>query len=311
MDNIPPNYDSLPDMFPGFAKCEIKVGNQTFFLRLSDDQSGDKPPLLLIHGYPQNHVCWHKIAPALAEHYSLIIPDLPGYGRSSIPPDTANHSSFSKRTMAQLLVGLMKELGYDRFAVIGHDRGARVAYRLTLDHGHKVTQLACLDIIPTLDMWQEMDATRAVAAYHWQFLAQPQPMPETLIMADPAFYLDHTIASWSKSRDLSAFDPGAMAHYRATFASVERVHAACEDYRAGWTIDQQQDEADRKAGRMIHCPTLVISGPASKTSKADAQETIWQNWTEDVQCHVVDGGHFVAEECPDDVLALLLKFLDK
>lgn len=304
---LPPlgSYDALPDMFPGFSRASVAIEGQTFFLRTG----GHGPPLMLLHGYPQNHVCWHRIAPSLAEHFTLIIPDLPGYGYSSLPKGSSDLQPYAKRHWASLLVKLMGYQGHESFAVIGHDRGGRTAYRMALDHPTRLTRLICLDIIPTLDMWQGMTAPRGMAAYHWQFLAQPHPLPETLIAADPAYYLDHTIASWALSRDLSAFDPDAMDHYRTTFASPDRIHAACEDYRAGWTIDQQNDQTDREEGSKIACPTLVISGPASKTSDADGQRAIWSQWARDLTCHTVTAGHFVAEEAPEDCLALMLDFL--
>lgn len=299
------SYEALPDMFPGFERVSITVGDQTFFAR----RGGEGPPLLLLHGYPQNHVCWHKIAPILAKHYELILPDLPGYGYSSLPADLPDSAGYVKRRWAQQLVGLMDALGHKTFAVIGHDRGARVAYRMALDHTDLVTQLICLDIIPTWDMWQSMDATRGVAGYHWQFLAQPAPLPETLIAADPGYYLNHTIASWALTRDLSAFDDEAMAHYRATFDTHDRIHAACEDYRAGWGADYVIDQTSLNEGQVIACPTLVISGPASKTSDAEGQRKIWQKWATDLTCHTVSAGHFVAEEAPDDTVGLILAFL--
>ncbi|SNZ05395.1 alpha/beta fold hydrolase [Cohaesibacter gelatinilyticus] len=299
------DYAALKDMFPGFETRTIQVGSQELFLRVG----GSGPVLLLIHGYPQNHVCWHKIAPILAEHFTLILPDLPGYGRSSHPEDDENFLNHSKRAMASSLVQLMEELEHERFLVAGHDRGARVAYRMALDHSDKVEKLVCLDITPTLDMWQGMNAPKAMNAYHWQFLAQPYPLPEKLIMADPAYYLDHTIASWAKSRDLSAFDPKAMDHYRATFATEEQVHGACQDYRAGWAIDQELDARDREEGRKIKAPTLVISGPASKTSDSKAQQRLWEQWCENIDCQTVSAGHFVAEEAPSETLDLLLPFL--
>lgn len=298
-------YQSMKDMFPGFQTKKMECNGQPLFIRMG----GNGPALLLLHGYPQNHVCWHKIAPSLAQHFTLIVPDLPGYGRSMADDISQDLEIVSKRSMALTLLTMMQELGHERFSVVGHDRGARVAYRMALDHPDHVDRLACLDILPTYDMWQGMDAPKAMNAYHWQFLAQPYPLPETLIMADPAYYLDHTIASWAKSRDLAAFDPDAMAHYRATFASHNQVHGVCQDYRAGWHIDRVHDEQDRQAGNKILAPTLVISGPASKTSDAKAQQAIWNPWCENLTCHNVPAGHFVAEEAPKETLDLLLPFL--
>ncbi|MCV6546336.1 MAG: alpha/beta hydrolase [Cohaesibacter sp.] len=303
----PGAYTALKDMFPGFAAKKIKLADQDIFVRMA----GEGPALLLIHGYPQNHVCWHTIAAKLAEYFTVILPDLPGYGYSAPPKDHPGGLNHSKRAMAQNLVQLMQALGHETFKVVGHDRGGRVAYRMALDHPQRVSKLVCLDILTTYDMWHQVTAAKAVSAYHWQFLAQPYPLPETLIMADPAYYLEHTIASWAKNRDLSAFDPDAIAHYRATFATRQQVHNACQDYRAGWSIDRDHDEQDLQAGRKIKAPTQIISGPASATSDANAQQNLWEQWCESVQCYTVPAGHFVAEEAPEETLTLLVPFLTK
>ena len=194
---------STPDLFPGFAAARVAGDDDCeIFLRTG----GAGPPLLLLHGYPQTHVCWHRIAPDLARRFTLVIPDLRGYGASSAPEPDAAHLVYSKRAMARDMVAVMAGLGHARFAVMGHDRGARVAYRLALDTPAAVTALAPLDILPTAEVWARLTAESAIGSYHWQFLAQPAPLPETLIGGDPAYYVRHTLASWTRPRDLSPFD---------------------------------------------------------------------------------------------------------
>jgi haloacetate dehalogenase len=200
----------------------------------------------------------------------------------------------------------MRALGHDRFAVAGHDRGARVAYRLALDHPDAIAALAVLDIIPTGEVWRRAGAQWALRAYHWPFLAQPHPLPETLIGKDPVFYLDYTLASWAKPRDLSPFAPEALAHYRALLQDPARVHAVCEDYRAGATIDHTLDDADMAAGRRIACPTLVLW---ASHYLAGSPLEIWRPWCTDVSGAAIASGHFLAEENPQDTLAALVPFL--
>lgn len=239
---------------------------------------GEGPPLLLLHGYPQTHVMWHRLAPVLARHFRLVIADLRGYGRSSMPKNDRDNRAYSKRAMAADMVAVMAALGFDRFAVAGHDRGARVGYRMALDTPPAVERLAVLDIIPTLDMWAGMDGNLALKVYHWPFLAQAPPMPERLIEGATGFYLDWTLASWTKSGDLSCFEEAALAAYRAAFAMPGRVHAACNDYRAGATFDLSADREDRAAGRRIACPTLVLWGTGGIPSEAADSMAIWEGW---------------------------------
>ena len=197
-------------------------------------------------------------ARACARHCTLVIADLRGYGASSAPPGDAEHHTYSKRAMADDCLAVMRALGHERFMVAGHDRGGRVAYRLALDHPDAVSALIPIDIFPTAEVWRRTTAESMLKSYHWAFLAQPNPMPETLIGKDPVFYLEHTLKSWAKPRDLSPFAPEALAHYRALLTDPARIHAVCEDYRAGATIDRQLDEADLAAGRKIACPTFVL-----------------------------------------------------
>ena len=204
----------------------------------------------------------------------------------------------------------MSALGYPRFAVAGHDRGGRVAYRMALDHPRSVSALAVLDIVPTHAMWHGFTVKLAMKTYHWLFLAQPHPLPEMLIEPAPISYLDYTLASWTKSRDLSAFDPAALAEYRLHYATPEHVHATCNDYRAGATVDLADDEADQLAGTRIACPTLVLWGSAGIPSETDDPLSVWRQWCSNVRGSAVDSGHFLAEENPEETLAHLLPFLE-
>ncbi|WP_342748106.1 alpha/beta hydrolase [Hartmannibacter diazotrophicus] len=304
------------DLFQGFDTETIKIDEARIHLRLG----GEGQPVLLLHGYPQTHAMWHRIAGELAQTHRLIIPDIPGYGRSTTSEGGPPHTAHSKRRMGEILVRLMGQLGHERFAVIGHDRGGRVGYRMALDYPDRVARLAVLDILPTLDYWEAMDRAFALKVYHWPFLAQPAPLPEHLIGADPVFYLDWTIASWTASRDLSAFDPRVIADYRTAFSNPSVIHAACEDYRAGATIDVEYDRQDRDEGRRILCPLLAIWGKAgipSHDGEADDGEaddgggvlSVWRRWALDVRGTGVNAGHFVAEENPVETLAALSPFL--
>jgi haloacetate dehalogenase len=293
------------DLFPGFASRRITISGLEFFLRMG----GAGPPLLLLHGYPQTHACWHKIAQPLAREFTVVIPDLRGYGASSAPTGDAEHTTYSKRAMAQDCLALMRDLGHARFAVAGHDRGARVAYRLALDHPDAVRLLLPLDILPTAEVWRRLTAERALKSYHWAFLAQPKPLPETLISKAPVYYAEHTLKSWAKPRDLSPFSAGALEQYRALLTDPARVHAVCEDYRAGATTDRRLDEADLAGRRRIACPTHVIWGSdylgSGKTSPLEA----WRAWCGDLSGTEIDSGHFLAEENPDATAEAMLGFL--
>jgi haloacetate dehalogenase len=296
----------LPDLFPGFAERRIEtIDGLHIYLRTG----GSGPPLLLLHGYPQTHVMWHRVAPDLARHCTLVIPDLRGYGASSAPMGDEAHETYCKRAMAEDCVVLMRELGYPRFMVAGHDRGGRVAYRLALDHPEAVAALIPVDIIPTAEVWRRLTAQAALRGYHWQFLAQPYPLPETLIGKEPLYFLEHTLRSWAGPRDLTPFSPGAMAHYHALVQDPARVHAFCEDYRAGAGIDRKLDEADLAAGRKISCPTLVLHGSYLPTGPAGTPLDIWRGWCTDATAATVTSGHFLAEENPTDTLAALIPFL--
>jgi haloacetate dehalogenase len=295
----------LPELFPGFDAQLISTSQADIFARIG----GAGPPLLLLHGFPQTHVMWHAMAPSLAEHFTLVITDLRGYGQSSCPESDSKHAAYSKRHMARDMVEAMGTLGHERFAVLAHDRGARAAYRLALDDPDRITRMALLDIVPTYTMWNGMGQALALRAYHWLFLAQPEPLPETLIAGAPDYYAEHTLASWTASKDLSAFDAKALMHYRAQFATQDRIHACCEDYRAGATCDLEADRADYEAGHQITCPTCVVWGSAGFPGETGSPLDIWREWCSDVEGGAVDCGHFVAEELPQETLKAVLPFL--
>ena len=285
-------------MFEGFTRTTIDTPEAEIALR----HGGSGPPLLLLHGHPQTHVMWHRIAPRLAQDYTLVCPDLRGYGDSAKPPTTDDHEPYSKRAMARDCVAVMRHLGYERFAVVGHDRGGRVAYRLALDHPEHVSALAVLDILPTLEHFARTDKAFALGYFHWFFLAQAYPLPERLIGADPdAFYL-------RRGRDM--FDPRALTEYRRCFQDPATIHAMCEDYRAGATIDCTIDEADRQAGRRIACPVLALWGGQGLVGKIYDVLAVWRDWATSVEGQAIDCGHYLAEEKPEETLAALLPFLE-
>jgi haloacetate dehalogenase len=294
----------LADLYPGFASHWIDTPIGKIFAR----SGGDGPPLLLLHGYTETNVMWHRVAPALAERFTLVIPDLPGYGWSIVPEADSDHAPYDKRSMAKVMVAVMKALGHVRFRLAGHDRGGRVSYRLALDHPGRIERMATLDIVPTYDMWRGMDQNLAMKVWHWPFLAQPAPLPEMLIEKAPVGYLEWKMASWTKAKDLSAFDPRALDHYRAAFSDPLRIHAHCEDYRAGRYADLDHDEADRAAGKHIVCPFLALWGATGIPSQTSGPLKIWQQWAPHVTGKPIDSGHFLTEENPDATAAALLEF---
>src|SRR5215211_1358648 len=241
------------DLFPGFASHWIDGEAGRVFAR----SGGSGPPLVLLHGFPETHACFHRIAPALAKTHTVVCPDLRGYGWSSAPKGDAVHETYSKRAMGRDVVAVMETLGHVRFALAGHDRGARVAYRLALDEPGRIERLALLNIVPTIVQWERKAAGLTKAA-HWDFLARPYPEPEHEIAKDPNGYFDGLLAKWSKSGTLDAFAPEALAAYRQSCNEPSRIHAFCEDYRTGKTLDLAQDEADLAAAKTIACPAFLI-----------------------------------------------------
>ncbi|MGH7359120.1 MAG: alpha/beta fold hydrolase [Candidatus Rokuibacteriota bacterium] len=267
---------------------------------------GQGPPVLLLHGYPQTHACWHRVAPALAARFTVVCTDLRGYGDSGRPPSDPAHRAYSKRSMAEDQLEVMAALGFERFALVGHDRGGRVAYRLALDHPERVTRLAVLDIVPTLETWARMDREASLASYHWLFLAQPPDLPERLIGADPTYFLRWTLGSWAGRPD--AFDARALAEYHRAFGDPAVIHATCEDYRAGATVDIEADAADR-GRRRIACPVLALWGEARPQRREWDPLAIWRDWAGDVRGQALRCGHFLPEEAPADTRAALASFL--
>jgi haloacetate dehalogenase len=294
----------LADLYPGFASHWIDTSAGKLFAR----SGGSGPPLLLLHGYAQSNVMWHKVAPALAQHFTLVIADLPGYGWSAVPEAEPEHAPYTKRAMAAAMVELMETLGHVRFRLAGHDRGGRVAYRLALDHAGRLEQLAVLDIVPTHAMWHDIDARLAFRIWHWTFLALPAPFPETVIGKDPIAFWDGKTAPGTGTKDLSVFDPRALAHYRAFFQDPGRIHATCEDYRAGRTVDLAADEADRAAGKKIGCPLLVLWGETGIPSETRSPLETWREWASDVRGQPIACGHYLPEENADATAAALLAF---
>lgn len=287
-------------LFAHFAARDVATPFGSIHLRLG----GSGPPVVLLHGYPQTHAMWHAVAPKLAESFTVVCPDLPGYGDSEKPPSTEDHAAYSKRGMAATLLHAVRALGFESFRLAGHDRGARVAYRMALDHPQHVDRLATLDIVPTYSTWEAMNWRGALGSYHWQFLAQPAPLPETLIAADPAFYLRNTLARWAAPG--FEFQPEALAEYERAFSNPETVRACCEDYRAGATIDYELDAADY-GKRKIECPMLALWGHRPGSPPRDMLPT-WREWAEDVRGGPVECGHFLAEEAPEATTEQLREF---
>lgn len=296
---------ALPDLFPGFAEHRLAGDGVEIYARVG----GSGPPLLALHGFPQSHAIWHRIAPELARHFTLVAMDLRGYGQSAAPPGDAEHVTYSKRAMAKDCIAAMRELGFDRFGIAGHDRGGRVAYRLALDHPEVVSRLAVLDILPTIEVWERITAESAIWAYHWQLLAQPAPLPEMLLSSNPIFYLDRKLTSYSGGKSLDVFPPDVLEHYRAQMSDPARVHAICEDYRAGAAIDRRLDAEDRVAGRRIKCPTLALWGTKYVGNGGANPVEIWRSWCDDVVGTEISAGHYLAEENPKATVAALLEFL--
>lgn len=257
---------------------------------------GSGPPLLLLHGYAQTHALWHKVAPRLAQRFTVVAADLRGYGDSGKPPSDANHEPYSKRAMARDAVALMDHLGHERFFLAGHDRGARVSHRLAVDHADRVRRLAVLDIAPTLAMYERTDMAFARAYWHWFFLIQKAPIPETMIGHDPAGYLAFKMRDRGMGED--PFDPRAWAEYVRCF-TPESIHATCEDYRAAATIDLEHDRADREAGVKVACPLLALWGSRGVIEKCYDALAEWRRVASDVRGRSVPSGHYIPEEVPD------------
>ncbi|MBK6806126.1 MAG: alpha/beta hydrolase [Betaproteobacteria bacterium] len=292
------------ELFPGFRSARIEGAGATIACVVG----GSGPPLLLLHGYPQTHAMWHRIAPALARRYTVVCADLRGYGDSSKPPTDASHAPYAKRAMAADMVAAMRALGHPRFRLVGHDRGGRVAHRLAVDHPDAVEKVAVLDIAPTLAMYEKTDRAFATAYYHWFFLIQPFDLPERLIGADPVAYLRTKIGGWG-SGGTAFFDPRALAEYERCFGDPATIHATCEDYRAAASIDLEHDAADRAAGRRVRCPLLALWGERGVVHRLFDPMAEWRAVADDVRGRPLSCGHYLAEEAPDATLADLDAFL--
>jgi haloacetate dehalogenase len=290
----------MSTLFPGFEPRRISTTDAEINLVIG----GHGPPLLLLHGYPQTHAMWHKIAPRLAEHFTVVCPDLRGYGDSAKPSSAPDHAPYSKRAMAQDQVEVMQALGFRRFALAGHDRGGRVAHRLARDHADRVERLAVLDISPTAAMYAKTDIAFATAYYHWFFLIQPYDLPERLIGADPAYYLRKKLGGWGSA--LEHFDPRAYAEYERCFRDPATIHATCEDYRAAATLDLEHDAAD--AARKLDCPVLVLWGAKGVVHRLFDPLSDWRAVARDVRGKTLPCGHYLAEEAPDETYAELAGF---
>jgi haloacetate dehalogenase len=286
----------MADLFPGFEAEDVGTAGARIHLR----RGGSGAPVLLLHGHPETHAMWHRVAPRLAEDFAVVAADLRGYGDSEKPPSAPDHEPYSKRAMARDMVEVMSSLGFDRFAVAGHDRGGRVAYRMALDHPGRVERLAVLDIVPTVEMWDRMDARLALENWHWLLMAQPDPFPERLI----GFDVDSYYFRVRRER----FDPRALDEYFRALRDPETIHAICEDYRAGATYDRDLDGRDKAEGRRIRCPVLVLWSALEDLDPLEPM-SIWRDWADDVRGEGFDCGHFLPEERPDRTYDALAAFL--
>jgi haloacetate dehalogenase len=287
-------------VFDGFRLDTIDTGA----LRVRVRVGGEGPPVLLLHGNPQTHLMWRLVAPRLAEQFTVVAPDLRGYGKTSKPESAPDHLAYSKRVMALDQIELMTRLGHESFSVAGHDRGARVAYRLALDHPDVVERLAVLDVIPTGEMFDRGGREFGLSHYHWFFLAQPAPLPERLIGEDPEWYW-----RWHTTRgpDTSFFGD-AIEDYLECFRDPETVRGICEDYRAGATIDYEHDRSDKTEGRMIQCPVLALWAGQGAIDRWYDVLSVWREWADDVEGRALPCGHYLPEEAPEETAEALLSF---
>ncbi|MDB5784111.1 alpha/beta hydrolase [Caballeronia mineralivorans] len=290
-------------MFDDFKDVSAKVDG----VRIKAIQGGNGPALLLLHGHPQTHAIWHKLVPTLAKHFTIVAADLRGYGDSDKPQGLPDHSNYSKRRLAQDQVGLMRALGYESFAVLGHDRGGRVAVRMALDHPKVVTKLITLDVAPTLAMYEKTSFEFARAYWHWFFLVRPAPFPETLIRADADLYLKQTIGA--RSAGLKPFTPAAYAEYLRCLQQPDTAHGICEDYRASVTIDLEHDRESLAKGQKIACDFLALWGAEGVIEKCFDPIAEWKHFSDNVSGHSLPCGHYIPEEAPELLIECALPFL--
>jgi len=286
-------------MFEGFKTSKIKTSGA----EIHAVSGGSGPGLLLLHGYPQTHVIWHKIAPALAKNFTVIAADLRGYGDSSKPPDGENHAGYSKRAMAQDQVEVMQHFGFEKFAVVGHDRGGRVGHRMALDHHDRVTKLAVLDIVPTRTLFHNVSKEFATAYYHWFFLIQPAPFPETLLGSNADYFITRQFRNLTPH----AVTPEALARYLQAFTNPDTVHSSCEDYRAAASIDLEHDEAD--IHQKVECPVLVLWGEKAPMHRLFDVLGTWKDRAMNATGKYLPCGHYLPEEAPEETLSQIESFL--
>ena len=290
--------------FADFTPFHVDAGGVRIFGR----KAGTGAPLLLLHGHPQTHMIWHRCAQRLAEHFTVVATDLRGYGASDKPAGDASHAAYSKRAMAADQVAVMRHFGFDRFLVCAHDRGARVAHRMALDHPDAIERLMLLDIAPTLAMYEGTDRAFATAYFHWFFLIQPEPLPEALIGANPDAYVEGVMGS--RHAGLAPFAPEALEAYRAALRQPGAVHAMCEDYRASASIDLAHDREDLERGRKVACPLRVLWGADGVVAKCFDPLAEWRRVARDVSGRALSCGHYVPEEAPDALVAEMLGFFE-
>ncbi|WP_327003137.1 alpha/beta hydrolase [Dactylosporangium sp. NBC_01737] len=290
-------------MFDDFETFDIATDGTSIHGRVG----GSGPPVLLLHGIPETHLMWHRVAPRLAEHHTVVVTDLRGYGDSGKPPSTADHEPYSMRAIGGDQLDVMRQLGHDTFSVVGHDRGARCAYRLALDHPDAVRRLGVMDVVPVGDAYDRADKDFSLTYWQWSFLAAPAPVPEQFIGAAPATMVDFMLDTWAEVKD--AFPASLRARYIEHFSDPATVHAICEEFRAAATLDYEQDEEDR-GNRRIACPVLFLWSQHGSVAKLyDDPLALWQEWADDVRGGPVPVGHFIPEEAPRQTTRQLVDFL--
>lgn len=284
----------------GFAGHRMAVNGQ----EIACSTGGSGPAVLLLHGFPQTRALWHKVAPVLAGHFTVVTADLRGYGASSKPEGV---ESYTFREMGRDMAALMAALGHDRFDLVGHDRGARVAHRMALDDaGGRIGRLVLMDIVPTLHLLSHLTRQVAASYYHWFFLAQPEPLPERLILSDPDYFFESCLLGWGGAR-LSDFDAGQLSAYRTAWRDPETVRAMCDDYRAAASLDVALDEGD--LGRKVPHPALVLYGAAGAMARAFDVPATWADRLADMRAGTIPGGHFFIDTAPEETARALLEFL--
>jgi haloacetate dehalogenase len=295
-------------MLDRFKTEQVETDHASIFVRWA----GSGPPILLLHGFPQTHLMWRHVAPPLAQDFTVVCADLRGYGRSSCPASTPDHAPYAKRAMAQDMVTVMERLGFPHFFVAGHDRGGRVAYRMALDHPHRVRRLAVLDVLPTETVWDRADAKFALGFWPWSLLAQPEPLPERILATAAEAIIDDALGGWGTPS--AAFPPEARAAYVEALRDPAHAHAICEEYRAAATVDREHDRADRAAGHRISCPLLALwsaQGPLGTWYTKDGGAiALWRAWAEDVTGRSLSAGHFFPEEAPEQTADSLRQFFE-